>query len=52
MCWRNTSVVREVCNVGSREAAAVGKVVKENMTISNKVKLSSKLASCVNEGRR
>ena len=52
MCWRNASVVLEVCNDESGGAAAVGKVVKENMTINNKVKLSSKLASCVNEGRR
>ena len=49
---RNASVVVGVCNVESGGAAAVDKVVKENMTINNKVKLSSKLASCVNEGRR
>ena len=45
-------VVLGVCNVESGEAAAVGKVVKENMTINNKVKLSSKLNSCINEGRK
>lgn len=52
MCWRNASVVLGICKVGSGGAAAVGKVVKENITTNNKVKLSSKLTSCVNEGRR
>ena len=45
-------VVLGVCNVESGGAAAVVKVVKENITTNNKVKLSSKLTSCVNEGRR
>lgn len=52
MCWRNASVVLGICKVESEGAAAVDKVVKENITINNKVKLSSKLTSCVNEGRR
>lgn len=45
------SAVLEVYNDESEGAAAVDKVVKENITINNKVKLSSKLTSCVNEGR-
>lgn len=45
-------VALEVCNDESGGAAAVDKVVKENITINNKVKLSSKLTSCVNEGRK
>lgn len=52
MCWRNASVVLEVCNDESEGAAAVGKVVKENITTNNKVKLSSKFNSCIDEGHK
>ena len=46
------SAVLEVYNDESEGAAAVDKVVKENITTNNIIKLSNKLTSCINEGRK